>query len=887
MDSKNAKAQSHRTYTLSPYQELFWFLNKNSPGSCLLTRAYRFKVKPDMAHIRRCAAQLTRYEILSTRIVKRDNRFVGVMLNHQDPDVKTIRCRQQDLSECLNREANQPFDLETDLRFRTRIFITDHQEYYLLLSCHHILLDLYSAQRYISEFIDLLKMPRLPEPNPPPHASLDCLQSINADLAERLETRRHTLTRFWERHLEGTLNLPVLPRDLLVHDHATGFRGRASFSLPDTLADRVKERAKEYGVTPFVLFLAVFKILLYKYGNHQPFTTAIPVSMRSGRKDFKVLSCLLNTIPLKLAPTGKERLSDFVKRLDNTWHDCLAHKALPVLELRKLVRDAQTSYEGLYNTLFSFQRIKGADISVAGEITGTRVNDTLLSPVSIDRVAQIYSLNFTLVQTNTALGGFIEFNRSHFHRRTIDGLCEHYARLLEQVVLPHAHQCAISMFSILSDREKCRILAESAPVSPLSASTDYLNTIVHTCQAHPDGTAISDNTGSYTFAQILSLAAGVVKTLMQTCDTDPEPVALICDSGFHYVAALLGILWSQNIVMPIDPDTPVQRIHTLLHQSQCQTILTAGSVVQNLSVEFPDRTIIDIANIAPGAEFTHRFSFHERSPAYILFTSGSTGEPKGVIQTHGCLHNLITFQRTVTATGKNILQYAPIGFDVSLQEMLFSLASAGTLYCFPKSKRLDFTWLSTFILDQAIEILFMPFTALNLLTTGNPRLHDSHLGYIIQAGEAMRMTPDLNLLAQKTGCLIINQYGPTETHVVTQEIISADSGPEYSTPPIGKALPGTALYILDHDMQLVPDGIPGELCVGGPHVAIGYLDEEETERAFINSPFHAGQTLYRTGDRVKRLDQGSLAFMGRIDDGANQDGKHDGTDLVVQGDVSA
>ncbi len=866
MAIKKTSDQNCCAYTLSPYQELFWFLNENSPGSCLLTRAYRFKVKPDIAHIQRCAAHLTKYAILFTRIVKKNNRFVGLMLSNQDPDFKTIRCRQQDLSECLNLEASQPFDIEKDLRFRTRIFITNKQEYYLLLSCHHILLDLYAAQRYISEFIDLLKMPRLPKVNPPPHASLAFLESLNVELAEKLQNKRNILTHFWDQHLHGTLNLPFLPQDPPVNGNTNGFRGRTLFSLPDSLADRIKETAKEYGVTPFVLFLAVFKILLYKYGNHQPFTTAIPVSLRTGKKDFKVLSCLLNTIPIKLAPSGKERLADFVKRLDTTWQDCLAHKALPVLELRKLVRDAQISHQGLYNTLFSFQRIKGADISVAGEITSSRVNDTLLSPFQIDRVAQIYSLNFTLVQTNTTLGGFIEFNRSYFQQRTINRLCDHYRNLLEQIVLPLAHKRLISTFSILSDKEKSRILADSAPVSAPSTETDYLNSIIQTCQGYPERSAITDVNGSYSFAQTLSLATGVVNTLMQNHAKEHEPVALLCDSGFYYIAALLGILLSNKIVMPIDPDTPVQRIHKLLHKSRCKTILSAGSPAQNLKRKFPDSTIIDIAQIKPQAEFTHRFSLQEQAPAYILFTSGSTGEPKGVIQTHGCLHNLITFQRSVTGNKKNILQYAPIGFDVSLQEMLFSLASAGTLYCFPKSKRLDFTWLSKFIIDQAIEILFMPFTVLKLLTSHNPLLHDSHLRYIIQAGEVMHMTPDLILLAQKTGCTIMNQYGPTETHVVTQKTIPAEKCRQFPNPSIGKALPGTALYILDHDMQLVPNGVPGELYVGGTHVAIGYLDEEETGRAFIKSPLYPGQTLYRSGDMVKRLDNGSLAFIGRKDE---------------------
>jgi amino acid adenylation domain-containing protein len=865
MKQETIADQRNHAYALSPYQELFWFLNKNSPGSCLLSRAYRFKIKPDLAHIQQCAAHLTSYAILRTRIEKIENRFIGRILDDQKPDFKTIRCRQRDLSECLNQEANQPFDLEKDLRFRTRVFITEKQEYYLLLSCHHILLDLYSAQRYISEFIDLLKMPELQEANPPPHASLAYLGSLHFEMAERLRNKRHNLTRFWSQHLNGTLNLPVLPQDHFVNNNTAGFRGRIPFSLPDWLAHSVRERAKEYGVTPFVLLLAVFKILLYKYGNHQPFTTAIPVSMRTGKKDFKVLSCMLNTIPLKLAPSGEERLSEFVRRLDTTWQECLAHKALPVLEMRKLVLDAQRTQEGLYNTLFSFQRIKGADISVAGEISKSRVNDTLLSPVQIDRVAQIYLLNFTLVQTNTSLGGFIEFNQSHFQQRTINRLCEHYKNLLKQMVLPLAHERTISSFSIVSDKEKQRILADSAPVSARSTETDYLNSIIHTFQAHPERQAIKDNSGSYTFFQTVSLAAGVVKTLLQNRKKEHEPVALLCHSGFYYISALLGILMSNKIVMPIDPETPVQRVQTLLHKSRCKTILSAGSPVQTLKRALPQTTIIDIAQIKPEAECTPRFSLYQRAPSYILFTSGSTGEPKGVIQTHGCLHNLITFQMSVTQARKKILQYAPIGFDVSLQEMLFSLASAGTLYCFPKSKRLDFAWLSKFIIDQKIEILFMPFTALKLLTTDNPLLHDSHLRYIIQAGEAMHITPDLNLLAQKTGCTIMNQYGPTETHVVTQEIIPPEKCHKFTNPSIGKALPGTALYILDHDMQLVPNGIPGELYVGGPHVAIGYLNEAESAKAFIKSPFQSGQMLYRTGDMVKRLENDSLVFIGRKD----------------------
>ncbi len=239
------------------------------------------------------------------------------------------------------------------------------------------------------------------------------------------------------------------------------------------------------------------------------------------------------------------------------------------------------------------------------------------------------------------------------------------------------------------------------------------------------------------------------------------------------------------------------------------------------------------------------------------------------MQTHQCLSNLIQWQTDQTGRGWRILQYAALGFDVSVQETLYSLISGSTLYVIPRELRYDMPELSEFLHEKKIEMLTMPFSALNLLFREETEIgSNSYLRHIITSGEALQMFPQLrDYLERHPEVKLHNQYGPTETHVITAYTLSAAQGNITEYPPIGRPVSNTGILILDDQHHPVPISVKGEIYAEGLCLARGYLNHDDlTSEKFIPHPFKEDQRLYRTGDIGRWLPDGNIEFFGRNDD---------------------
>ncbi|MCP4404621.1 MAG: amino acid adenylation domain-containing protein [bacterium] len=255
--------------------------------------------------------------------------------------------------------------------------------------------------------------------------------------------------------------------------------------------------------------------------------------------------------------------------------------------------------------------------------------------------------------------------------------------------------------------------------------------------------------------------------------------------------------------------------------------------------------------------------------SYIIYTSGSTGRPKGVMQTHRCVSNLIQWQLDQIGGGWRILQYASLGFDASMQETLFSLVSGNTLYVIPEEMRYDMPTLAEFLAEHRIELFIMPFSPLHLLFQEDTLIKKNPaLRHIITAGEVLQMFPELqSYLKTHPEVQLHNQYGPTETHVVTAYTLTGDQGTLSEFPPIGRPIANTEILILDNAFRPVPIGVTGEIFAAGAGLARGYLNRDDlTAERFLAHPFKKGELMYRTGDVGRWLPDGNIEFLGRNDD---------------------
>jgi amino acid adenylation domain-containing protein len=391
----------------------------------------------------------------------------------------------------------------------------------------------------------------------------------------------------------------------------------------------------------------------------------------------------------------------------------------------------------------------------------------------------------------------------------------------------------------------------------------------------PEAIAVMAEGQCLTYQQ-LNDRANQLAHYLQTLGVGPDQLVGIClERSIELVVGLLGILKAGGAYLPLDHTYPQARLTFMVENAQAQVIVTQDSLRQVLPSAAAHVVCLDTdwSTIAQQPTASPCSTVQPQNLAYVIYTSGSTGQPKGVLLNHRPLVNLVAWQ-VATSTlpvGARTLQFTPVSFDVSFQEIFATWCAGGTLVLIADDQRKDAIALIEFLQDSQIERLFLPFVALQHLAEIAQSRHQvcPALREVITAGEQLQITPAIaQWFSQHPHCRLHNHYGPSETHVVTAYTLGADPQAWSALPPIGKGLPQTPLFILDPQGQPVPIGVAGELFVGVEDAVRGYIHRPDlTQSRFIPNPFrpNGGDRLYKTGDLVRYLPDGNIEFLGRID----------------------
>jgi amino acid adenylation domain-containing protein len=389
----------------------------------------------------------------------------------------------------------------------------------------------------------------------------------------------------------------------------------------------------------------------------------------------------------------------------------------------------------------------------------------------------------------------------------------------------------------------------------------------------PDARAVVD-AGDVVTYQELNQAADRLARKLRTRGVGPgERVGLYVPRSIEMIVGVLGILKAGGAYVPLNPDDPKARIEFIIEDAEISIVVAPSATATDIRWKDIVCVPLDDGQDAVGRISGHMGSAGGDDTAYVLYTSGSTGRPKGVMMPHQPLVNLLTWQTRQPGFDRpaRVLQYAPLGFDVSFQEIFSTLSGGGTLHLVDEAMRRDFATLLRYINDYRIERVFLPFVALQQLcmTAVQQEVYPRSLRHVITAGEQLKVEPSIRRFFKAVApCTLHNQYGPTETHVVTQHVLpdTVEEWPEL--PPIGCPIANTSIYILDPHGQPVPVGVPGELHVGGDALATGYCNRPTETKHRFRSHALASSTearLYATGDRAKYRSDGTIEFLGRMD----------------------
>ncbi|MEI6411069.1 MAG: amino acid adenylation domain-containing protein [Bacteroidota bacterium] len=774
----------------------------------------------------------------------------------------------------IEAHALRAFDLALDSLLQLELLQLEEGEYLLLFNMHHIISDGWSIDVLVREMTTLYEA--IKQGVKEPLSALPALKIQYKDYAawqnELLESESAEAMRaFWLNQLskeDGMLPTLELPSDYARPAIKTYNGATLNTVIPAKALEGLNTFCQAQGATLFMGLTALVNSLLYRYTGQEDILIGTPVAGRIHPDLHDQIGFYVNTVVLRNRLRGEDSFEMLLNAVKTSTLAAFEHESYPfdrLVEDLDLPRDLSRS--AVFDVLLVLQNNEQSEL---------RFGDVALSVEEAETGISKFDLLFNFVETGEGLLMGLEYNTDLFKADRIARMADHLQTLIDSVL--HDPRSAIGSLNLLPTAEKQLLLHD---FNDTSAVYPDINTVAQLFEAQaeltPEQTALVFGETTLTYAALNEKANQLAHYLRNTHQIQAnDVVALQIERSVSTIIGILGVLKSGAAYLPISTEFPPARVRYMLANSRAKTLLTDEiSHVSALAfkTELPDLSIERLDEILAQNLPAHNPERINAGPdlAYVLYTSGSTGQPKGVSMPQRSLVNLIQWQNANCnlGFGDRTAQFVPYTFDVSFQEIFATLGSGGTLIVLPQDIQQQFTELPNFIAKYGINRLFLPFVGLQQLAelVKDAPTQLSDLKEIITAGEQLQSSAAIrHLLASLPNCVLKNQYGPTEAHVVSEYVLGSDPAAWPDLPPIGKPISNVELHILDAHFQPTPIGIPGELLIGGIALADGYLNNADlTAEKFIPHPFKAGERLYRTGDLSRWLPDGNIEYLGRID----------------------
>jgi amino acid adenylation domain-containing protein len=634
--------------------------------------------------------------------------------------------------------------------------------------------------------------------------------------------------------------------------------------LSEDVTDQLRAFARDSKLTLNVVAQAAWTLLLTKYSGEDDVLFGVTVSGRPAElaRSESMVGLFINTLPLRVAVNPDQNVLDWLRHLQDE------QSRMQQFEHSSLI-DIQSWSEvprgvPLFESIFVFENLPVAGSYQARESSIEFVEDRGLGSTTG------YPLT-VLVSPGKRMAVQIVYDRTRFETAAIQRMLRHYEQLLQSLAASGDHRVAQVQMLTAPEREQIHQWNDTSVTHGNSASLvkQFEEQVART----PEQPALVFNSQRLSYAQLNARANRLANYLGQLGVGRDRRLGICLERSIEMVVGVLATLKAGAAYVPLDPEYPTERLRFMLSDSSCAVVLTSDDVADRL----PDsnarivRMDRDAGNIEPQPDANPDSEIFDEQLAYIIYTSGSTGRPKGVAMPHGALRNLIGWQLNSEFTPARTVQFSSLSFDVSFQELFSTWCSGGTLVLVSQEVRRDPAAMVEFLRTQRIERIFLPFVYLQHLaeaaqSTGTV---PESLRDVITAGEQLEITSAIRKLFEKLdNCRLHNQYGPSESHVVTAHTLSDQVREWPILPPIGRPIANTQIYIVDRNFEPVPVGIPGELLIGGANVSRGYLDRSGlTAERFVPDPFSAtsGARVYRTGDLARHHEDGEIQYLGRSD----------------------
>ncbi|MBI0329292.1 non-ribosomal peptide synthase/polyketide synthase [Burkholderia plantarii] len=870
---------------LSFAQQRLWFLAQVEGASAAyhIPGALRLRGRLDADALRRALDGIVaRHEVLRTRfervrgqaVQRIDEAGIGFALSLHDLSDRfdtSAGALDAALAERIEAEALAPFDLERGPLIRGQLVRLGPDDHALLLTMHHIAADGWSMGVLTRELAALYEACRRDAPAP--------LPPLPVQYADYAAWQRRLLdgdalreqAAYWRDALANAPALLSLPTDR-PRPARQDFAGAAvPVRLDAGLSAALKALGLRHGATLYMTLLAGWAVVLARLSGQDEVVIGSPAANRMRAETEDLIGFFVNTLALPVDLSGEPGVAALLRRVRARTLEAQARQDLPFEQVVELVKPVRSlSHSPLFQVMFAWQNVEMPALALPG---------LTLEPLAPVRASAKFDLTLELGEADGEIVGALEYATALFDRATVERHVGYLERVLREMTA--REQAPAAALPMLGDAERQRLLVMH---NRTEAAYPFVPTVAALVEAQvrrtPDAPAVAQRSPDdgaervLSYAQLDEQANALAHHLIARGVRPGDRVAICVQRCPEMVVGLLAILKAGAGYVPLDPSYPPGRLAYMLADSAPAALLMQHATAPLLDPGAVPAVLLDAADGWPRAP-RDRPEVAGHGPAqlaYLIYTSGSTGQPKGVAMAHGPLVNLLQWQAGAVAAGRT-LQFAALGFDVAFQEIFGTLAAGAALELIDADLRLDFARLWAHIRARGVARLYLPYIALQALAeaaTAEGAGHAPALREVITAGEQLRITPQLTaFFTRHPGCRLHNHYGPTESHVCVAHTLPDDPATWPALPPIGRPVGNARIYLLDAHGEPVPEGVAGEIHVGGAQVALGYRNRDDLSRArFVHDPFAGAPDarMYRTGDLGRWRADGMLDYLGRNDD---------------------
>ncbi|MCF5665397.1 amino acid adenylation domain-containing protein [Pseudomonas marginalis] len=859
---------------LSYAQERQWFLWQLDPDSATyhIPGALRLQGRLDLAALQRAFdSLLARHESLRTRLVQDGERLLQSVAPEARIEIHQDVADEHPLMARIEAEIARPFDLQAGPLLRVTLLQLAEDEHVLVMVQHHIISDGWSMQVMVEELVQFyaahsqgqeVQLPGLPIH----YADYALWQRSWMEAGEKARQ-----LAYWQDLLGGEQPVLELPLDHPRPAQQSHRGASLQVHLPADLVAGIKRLAQQEGVTPFMLLLASFQTLLFRYSGQSDIRIGVPNANRNRVETERLIGFFVNTQVLKADLDGQMSFAELLQQAKRRALEAQAHQDLPFEQLVVALQPERSlSHNPLFQVMFNHQT------DAQGGRDGQQLPGLRVAELDWESQTTHFDLSLDTHESAEGLWAALTYATDLFESATIERLAQHWQNLLQAAVsAPRSRLCALSM---LDAPEQQRMLKDWNAPATVAAPHAVHQLFEAQAREHPARQALALDEQTLSYGELNRQANRLAHYLIAQGVGPEVLVGIAVERSFAMVVSLLAVLKAGGAYVPLDPEYPRERLVHMLDDSGVRLVLTQSHLRDRLPLP-ADLTALDIdladAQLAQCAEHNPPTAFEPRSLAYVIYTSGSTGKPKGVAISHAALSEFagIAAEYSRLVADDRVLQFATLNFD-GFVEQLYPALTLGATVVLRGPQLWDGADLYRQIIDQGITLADLPTAYWKLFLqdclAAGPRpygaLRQVHIG-----GEAMPL--DGPVLWRRAGLghvRLLNTYGPTEATVVSSVLDCSDDNAVIgaTASPIGRALPGRGLYVLDRDLNLLPVGAVGELYIASASgLARDYLQRPSlTAERFVADPFSTlGERLYRTGDLARYRADGVIEYVGRVD----------------------